>query len=253
MCRDGAHRWLEWKGKRQGDYWYCSVKDVTHERENQHFLSLIQEAGKIGGWRILVQGMKTQWSEETYRIYELPIGSPTDLRTGVSFYPPEAQPVISRCVADCSASGKEFDVELPFVTALGNRKWVRATGYPLLENGRVVEVYGSFQDVSERKDLSRNNEILLYSSDLGLWDWDLTSNKVFYHPRWCEMIGYRQEELEPHLSTWEKLCHPDDRQEAQRAFSAYLSGRSSFYEVKFRMKHKQGHWVPVLSKVKKSS
>jgi len=253
VCQDGSWRWLEWKGKCQGDFWYCSVRDVTREKENRLFLDQIQSAGKIGGWRIVVQGMKTQWSEETYRIFELPVGSSADLHTGFGLCPPEAQPVISRSVADCIASGKEFDVELPFLTALGNRKWVRAKGYPLFEGNRVAEVYGSFQDISERMSLSRNNEILLFSSDLGLWDWDLTSNKVFYDQRWCEMIGYRPDELDQHLSTWESLCHPEDKVGAQRAFSAYLTGASSFYEVKIRMKHKIGHWVPVLSKGKVTS
>src|SRR5438067_11001023 len=44
----------------------------------------------------------------------------------------------------------------------------------------------------------------------GVWDWNLETNAVVYSARWKQMLGYGDEEIEPHVSAWERLVHPDD-------------------------------------------
>lgn len=81
----------------------------------------------------------------------------------------------------------------------------------------------------------------------GLWDWDLTNDQVYYSPRWKALLGYADHELANHLSTWEQLTDPADRERVLHAASAYVAGLESRFEVDFRMRHKEGHWVEVLS------
>jgi PAS domain S-box-containing protein len=61
------------------------------------------------------------------------------------------------------------------------------------------------------------------------------------------MLGYSHEEIEPHLSAWERLLHPDDIQPARRGNESVRNGGLT-YEGEFRLRHKDGHYVEVLSR-----
>src|SRR6185436_4594758 len=44
----------------------------------------------------------------------------------------------------------------------------------------------------------------------GVWDWNLETGAVVYSAEWKRMLGYADTEIEPHVSAWERLLHPDD-------------------------------------------
>ncbi|MEZ5524058.1 MAG: EAL domain-containing protein [Pseudomonadales bacterium] len=82
----------------------------------------------------------------------------------------------------------------------------------------------------------------------GLWDWNLETDEVYYSPRWKSMLGYENHELGAHLNTWAQLVHPDDKEPALEKVKNYLNGATNSYEVEFRMRHKAGHEVFILSR-----
>ena len=81
----------------------------------------------------------------------------------------------------------------------------------------------------------------------GLWDWDLTSDAVYFSPRWKAMLGCEPDEIEDVFSEWEDRIHPDDLDAAQRRVQDYLAGRVPVYENVHRMRHKEGHYVWIMS------
>jgi PAS domain S-box-containing protein len=81
----------------------------------------------------------------------------------------------------------------------------------------------------------------------GVWDWNLETGAVVYSPRWKQMLGYSDEEIEPHVSAWERLLHPDDRARAGEVYESVSRG-DRMYEGEFRLRHKAGHYTPVLSR-----
>ncbi len=91
-------------------------------------------------------------------------------------------------------------------------------------------------------------ELALAGAELGTWDWDIKSGKLVLNRRWSEMLGYNEGEIEPHLSSWEKLVHPHDMPLIQTSLEDHLSGRADWYETEHRMKHKSGEWVWILDK-----
>ena len=52
-------------------------------------------------------------------------------------------------------TGRPFDLQLPFVTAKGNKRWVRALGRCDFENGRAVRLRGAFQDVTAQVEIEQ--------------------------------------------------------------------------------------------------
>jgi PAS domain S-box-containing protein len=81
----------------------------------------------------------------------------------------------------------------------------------------------------------------------GVWDWDLDTGAVVYSARWKEMLGYADDEIEPHVSAWERLLHPDDHARAEEVIESVRRGAKT-YEGEFRLKHKEGHYLYVLSR-----
>lgn len=88
----------------------------------------------------------------------------------------------------------------------------------------------------------------LRAADDGLWDWHLGEEKLWYAPRWWTMLGYTPDELPNDAALWPRLVHPDDLQRANDLLARARAGREDNYEVEFRLRHKSGHYMTILSR-----
>jgi two-component system sensor histidine kinase/response regulator len=130
------------------------------------------------------------------------------------------------------------------------------------DDGAVIGVLGVARDISaqrhaqevlaQREALLRSREerlsFALEGSSDGLWDWNLDTGEAYFSPRGLGMLGYSAGELPGTIETWVKLVHPDDGPRAIAAANDYLSGKTTRYESEFRLRHKAGHWVDILSR-----
>lgn len=140
------------------------------------------------------------------------------------------------------------------VVAGGTARDVSLIGAPVAHEGdRAIQLI--VRDITGQKDAERalrdseERLTLAVAGALeGVWDWNLETNAVVYSARWTQMLGYAGEEIEPHVSAWERLVHPDDRPRADRANDSVARGERATYEAEFRLRHKEGHYVHVLSR-----
>ncbi|MGZ5274270.1 MAG: diguanylate cyclase domain-containing protein [Caldimonas sp.] len=112
------------------------------------------ELAHIGGWELDLATSRVAWTEQVFRIHELEPGAMPSLETAIDFYAPEAQPLIRAAVEAGAAHGTPWDLELPFVTAKGNPRWVRAQGIAVIEDGKPARLLGAFQDITEKKTIA---------------------------------------------------------------------------------------------------
>jgi len=133
---------------------------------------------------------------------------------------------------------------------------VLSRGYPVRRepDGPVVRIVGTHLDLTDQKHAEtalRESEerlrLAFVAAQEGVWDWNLETGAVVYSPRWIEMLGYDRSEIEPHVSAWERLIHPDDVGKAVRLNESLDRGADT-YEAEFRLRHKAGHYVHVLSR-----
>ena len=82
----------------------------------------------------------------------------------------------------------------------------------------------------------------------GLWDWDLSTNEVYYSPRWETMLGYEPGETERNVNAWQDLIHQEDAHETICILQRHLNGETSNYETEHRLKTKTGEWLWVLDR-----
>jgi PAS domain S-box-containing protein len=85
-------------------------------------------------------------------------------------------------------------------------------------------------------------EIALTGADSGTWDWEIGTGRVLFNRRWADMLGYRLDELDPHIRTWENLVHPDDLPRVKRALRSHVEGETALYSIEHRLKTKNGDW-----------
>jgi len=116
------------------------------------------ELANIGGWELDLATMRYDWTEQVFRIHEIEPGPTPRLEKAMDHYPPEGRPILLAAIEAGSREGTPWNLELPFVTAKGNPRWVRSQGVAVCEDGRPVRLLGAFQDITEKK----NNALELH-------------------------------------------------------------------------------------------
>ncbi|MCS6294977.1 MAG: PAS domain S-box protein [Nitrospira sp.] len=85
-------------------------------------------------------------------------------------------------------------------------------------------------------------DLVVQGAEAGTWDWHIGTGQVIFNERWASMLGYRLDELEPHVRTWEQLVHPDDMPGVMALVSAHLRGETPHYASEHRLRTKSGTW-----------
>jgi len=128
-------------------------KQVEEElRESKKLLSETEKTAHIGGWVFDAEKLTQKWTEETFRILEIDVtkGEPK-VPEGVDFIAPAFRPMAEQGIRRALEFGEPYDQEWEVITAKGNRKWVHAVAEAYQEQGKTKRVSGTFQDITERK------------------------------------------------------------------------------------------------------
>lgn len=119
------------------------------------------DLAKIGGWELNLETRKLAWTPQTFRIAEIDPPAQPSFQESINLFAPEVRPVIAAATQAAMDAGTPFDLELPLVTAKGRPLWVRTQGYAKLRDGRAVRLYGTLQDITDRKQAQEALQALL--------------------------------------------------------------------------------------------
>ncbi|MFI5357837.1 MAG: PAS domain-containing protein, partial [Opitutales bacterium] len=216
--------------------------------------AVLRETGqiaKVGGWYFDPGTGVGYWTEEVARIHDLPAGTPITLAAGLEFYTPEARPKITAAIKAAVEEAKPYDLELEIETAAGRRKWIRTIGHPVMEQGRVVRVRGSFQDITERKQADQSlreseerfRQVVENIHEV-FWMTDVEKNQMIYiSPGYEGIWGRKCESLYASPRTWLESIHESDQARViQAATTKQMSGT---YDETYRIRRPDGEirWI----------
>jgi len=136
-----------------------TLLDISEQRRVERELmrrgQLLRQTGavaKVGGWELDPVAHEMEWTEELYRIYERdPDIGGAQLSDFLASCCDDSRTSLELALARTVATGEPFDIELPFVTANGNRRWGHIQAMAEVRDGQVSRLYGAFQDITERR------------------------------------------------------------------------------------------------------
>lgn len=243
-------------GRRQLFVRDVSVRKELEERLREAHEDLLraQSVAKVGSWRLDLRRNELVWSDESHRIFGVPLGTPMTYEGFLACVPEEDRALVDR-EWKAALQGRPYDLEHR-VVADGTLKWVREKAeLEFDEHGAPIGGIGITQDITERKryedelhEARERFELALRGADLGAWDWNIETGAVVFNARWAEMRGYRLEEIKGHVDTWTEGVHPDDWPRVQRVLDDYFEGRVPEYEAEHRVRTKDGRWIWILDR-----
>ncbi|MCC5896189.1 MAG: sensor domain-containing diguanylate cyclase [Alkalibacterium sp.] len=89
---------------------------------------------------------------------------------------------------------------------------------------------------------NQDSQEFSWTGNLGHWYWDFKANKVTFNPLKATALGFKKEELPEYVDFqfFTERLHPDDYERVMDEMRAHLAGKIPVWEVKYRIKTKEG-------------
>ena len=159
-----------------------------------------------------------------------------------------------RVLDDCATGDLERMIwaDIPVAREGEETAFITARNIPIQGNKLMIS---TVWDVTERK----RSEAILKASELrydlamnasqdGIYDWNLITNEIYYSPGWKSMLGYADDELPNDFSVWETLTSTEHVKKSWAMQTELINKQIDRFEIEFKMKHKDGHWLDILSR-----
>jgi two-component system, cell cycle sensor histidine kinase and response regulator CckA len=219
---------------------YCVFQDITeHKRaedelqKSQYYLTKAQEIGMIGAWELDVQKNILIWTDETYRIFGVPVGTEMDYELFLDcIHPDDRDYVYAKWSAGLNK--EPYDIEHRLIVD-GKVKWVREKADVEFDvEGNPVMAIGFTQDITERKRVEmtlRESEsrfrTIYENAPVLINAFDENGRCVLWNNQCREIFGWTIDEISAHDGDALGLGYPDPaiREEALRTVTTEPDGR----------------------------
>lgn len=230
-----------------------ALRDITERkqadeklRQSEAALAEGQRVAKLGIWRLDIAGNKVRWSDELYRIFDVePAVFRGTYENFLNCVLPDDRAHVFQTNADAKANGGSFEMEYRIQTRAGHLKTIHEIGYAMKDaEGRVVELFGTAQDITERKRAEeelRESELKFRQIAENIrevfWVTDPAKQRVVYiSPAYENIWGRTCQSLYDSPQTWLAAIHPDDRARvSQAALTKQTVENFAAYDEEYRI------------------
>jgi PAS domain S-box-containing protein len=128
-------------------------KKITNDQlvRTSQMLEQTSEIARVGGWEYDILTKKLYFSKITREIHEEEPEGEISLSSALQMYASDAERQKLSSAAALAQTGTPWDIESLIRTRKGNMRWVRSIGRAQMENGVCVRMYGTVQDITDRK------------------------------------------------------------------------------------------------------
>ena len=238
----------------ESTFYMAMILDVTERNKLARLLENATKLSLTGNWEYTVSQNGEDslfWSPMTRQIFEVSEEYFPRFDELKLFFEKESFKTLEEGISNLYATGEGYDLELMVITLKGNKKWVRAIGTLERLNGNILKIYGSIQDINEKK----LNEIELVKSLQSVKNYKEALDQSSYvlvtgldgividvNDSWCQLTEYSREELIGANST---ITKSDYHSEAffEELWNTIRSGKIWKGEIKDISKNGNYFWV----------
>lgn len=101
------------------------------------------------------------------------------------------------------------------------------------------------RSIKKLTDTQKQLQQVVSTTNVGLWDWDLKTGKIFYSTEWKRILGYKDDEIGDEIEEWKSRIHPDDFSSVLERLKEGQHTSTQSGQIEFRIKHKDGlyRWI----------
>ncbi|MBK0370777.1 sensor histidine kinase [Flavobacterium agrisoli] len=142
----------------------------------------------------------------------------------------------------------EFRANLP----RKGKRWLKVTSKPERGENGEVSFYGRILDITDSKDQELRLKIseerfqfALDASTVGIWDWDMVENNVFYSSLSLKILEQDSTDIFDNPEMWDKIVHPDDLEKYYSDIHEHFDNKIPYYENYHRVLTSSGKckWI----------
>ncbi|RYF28104.1 MAG: EAL domain-containing protein [Comamonadaceae bacterium] len=221
-----------------------SVVRLTSERD--HMIERLRTAGRIarvGGWQVDLPSRVLTWSAEVAGTYQLP-SLTAPLETALDIYAANDRQRVQAAVETCAREGTPFDIEATAVMPDTRSYRVRVAGHPVHDaHGRIVQLQGAFQDVSDshaartaRSESDERFHLVTRATADAIWDWNLQTDSMWWNDGMQTLFGIPMDTLPADSTSWTLRLHPEDSDGVLESIHAVIDGTQDFWTESYRFR-----------------
>lgn len=230
------------------------ILDVSQEAKNEELLMQTTQIAKVGSWEMSLinqEGDNMYWSPMIRKILEIDDSYNPTLISGIKFHVGQSKDIIKQALNLLIKNGTEFNEEVLLRTAKGNERWCRAIGKREVVNNIPTRIYGSYQDIHERKTATLAQEKSLKELQDYKYSLDqsaiitFTNQKgeiIYANDNFYKTSGYKKEEL---IGKNHRIVNSNHHSKAffNNLWRTIASGKVWRGEVKNKAKDGSYYWV----------
>jgi PAS domain S-box-containing protein len=208
-------------------------------KRGQEALRATERVAKVGGWEVAPDTKAVTWTPEVRSLLEVGSDRTLDVEEALGFFPGPAEDKVRRAAVRCLKAGTPFDLELPLVTATGNRRWVRVRGKAEGDGPPPYRAYGAVQDITDRKQAEvklkkRERQLRAITENVseGIYRSTPSGELVYANQAFADIFGFDSPESMLDLSTPSLYTDPEAR--ADIIDQVHASGEVRGVEVELR-------------------
>lgn len=227
--------------------------DITELKQAEQRLADIIAGAQVGTWEwTLATGenlISARWAEIAgYTLEEL---APQTIDVWERLVHPDDMIVVNQALERIfSHEVDQFEVEIRMRHKAGHWVWVLSRGRVARwsKDGAPQVMAGVHVDVSALKRAEERLEDIIDAASAGTWEADIVEQRMYVNERYAEMLGYSWQELSDMSNAgFYSLTHPDDLTVLLVQHERDLTGGKDTFSNEIRMRHRDGHWVWLLS------
>ncbi len=253
--KDGTYRVIEWKAIYKNELLYGSGEDITHilKEERKHhrvrrMLEQTNEVARVGGWEMDLGQNKLYWSSVTKAIHKLPEDFIPRSEDAIQFYKDgKSRERIQEALTALIKEQIPFADEFQIIDKEGKEVWVFVTGKGEWNGDRCVRMYGSIQDISERKRteaqlLESESKFRSFVENLNdiIFTLDRSGTFKYITPNSQDILGYQMDQMIG--ASFGAVVHREDVNACFHYIEKAFNNEPYRDPINYRVMHADGKW-----------